>query len=420
MPWWRHLWQCYANPFNLLLTGLATVSYYTEDMKATIVISTMVILSTVLRFVQETRSNNAADALKAMVGNKATVMRRDLTDEAADEAEQYFAVALNRKPPHQADIAIVDLVPGDIVVLSAGDMIPADLRALSAKDLFISQAAMTGESLPVEKFAEAKTLGSNALDRENLLFMGTNVVSGSGIAVVLETGPRTYFGALAQKVMAADRAPTAFQVGVNRVSWLLIRFMFVMVPLVFLLNGFTKGDWLEAFLFAMSVAVGLTPEMLPMIVTSTLAKGAVVLSRKKVIVKRLDAIQNFGAMNVLCTDKTGTLTQDRIFLERHIGIDGEESDDVLKLRVSQQLLPDRPEEPARRGRARTRRGAARAEPGDELPQGRRDSVRFRAAPHVGGRLRARGPPRADLQGSARGSAGGVHVHPRHQARPASN
>ena len=332
MPWWEHLWQCYANPFNVLLTVLALVSYYTEDTKATIVISTMVILSTVLRFVQETRSNNAADSLKAMVGNKATVMRRDLTDEAADEAQRYFDISLNRKPPHQAEIPIVELVPGDIVVLSAGDMIPADLRALTTKDLFVSQAAMTGESLPVEKFAEARgPATTNALELDNLLFMGTNVVSGAGIAVVLETGPRTYFGALAQKVMSVDRAPTAFQTGVNRVSWLLIRFMFVMVPLVFVLNGVTKGDWLEAFLFALSIAVGLTPEMLPMIVTSTLAKGAVALSKKKVIVKRLDAIQNFGAMNVLCTDKTGTLTQDRIFLERHTGVDGEESDEVLKL-----------------------------------------------------------------------------------------
>jgi Mg2+-importing ATPase len=331
MPWWLHLWECYANPFNLLLTVLALVSYYTEDMKATIVISTMVILSTVLRFVQETRSNQAADSLKAMVSNKATVMRRDISDEAADDAARFFDISLNRKPPHQADIPIIDLVPGDIVVLSAGDMIPADLRALTAKDLFVSQAAMTGESLPVEKFADARSPSHNPLERDNLLFMGTNVVSGSGIAVVLETGSRTYFGALAQRVIASDRTPTAFQTGVNRVSWLLIRFMLVMVPLVFVLNGVTKHDWLEAFLFALSIAVGLTPEMLPMIVTSTLAKGAVVLSKKKVIVKRLDAIQNFGAMNVLCTDKTGTLTQDRIFLERHTGVDGDESDEVLKL-----------------------------------------------------------------------------------------
>ena len=331
VPWWLHLWHCYSNPFNLLLTLLAAVSFYTDDMKATIVISSMVLLSTVLRFVQETRSNKAADQLKALVSNKATLMRRDLADEAADEAKAFFDVELRRKPPRQVDVPMRDLVPGDIVVLSAGDMIPADLRVLSAKDLFVSQAAMTGESLPVEKFVIARQASGNALELDNLLFMGTNVVSGAGHAVVVETGSRTYFGALAQRVTATDRGPTAFQTGVNRVSWLLIRFMLVMSPLVLLINGFTKGDWLEAFLFALSIAVGLTPEMLPMIVTSTLAKGAVVLSRKRVIVKRLDAIQNFGAMNVLCTDKTGTLTQDKIFLAQHTDVNGEPSDEVLRL-----------------------------------------------------------------------------------------
>jgi Mg2+-importing ATPase len=331
LPWWQHLWRCYINPFNLLLTLLAVVSWLTEDLKATIVIGGMVALSTLIRFVQETRSNKAADALKALVSNRATVMRRDLTDEAADQAREFFAVALQRKPPRQEEVPLRDIVPGDIVVLSAGDMVPADLRVLTAKDLFVSQAAMTGESLPVEKHAQARSPSTNPLERENLMFMGTNVVSGSGLAVALETGARTYFGALATRVTAVDRAPTAFQAGVNRVSWLLIRFMFVMVPFVLLLNGFTKGDWLEAFLFALSIAVGLTPEMLPMIVTSTLAKGAVMLSRKKVIVKRLDAIQNFGAMNVLCTDKTGTLTQDRIVLERHIDAHGGASDEVLRM-----------------------------------------------------------------------------------------
>jgi Mg2+-importing ATPase len=210
-------------------------------------------------------------------------------------------------------------------------MIPADCRIFTAKDLFVSQAAMTGESMPVEKFTEQHDAAAiNPLELDNILFMGTNVVSGSATAVVLTTGNSTYFGALASRVTATDRAPTSFQAGVNKVSWLLIRFMFVMAPLVLLINGFTKHDWMEALLFALSIAVGLTPEMLPMIVTSTLAKGAVLLSRKKVIVKRLDAIQNFGAMDVLCTDKTGTLTQDRIFLARHTDIWGEESDDVLQ------------------------------------------------------------------------------------------
>jgi P-type Mg2+ transporter len=331
LRWWEHLWHCYKNPFNLLLTALAAISYYTEDMKATIVISTMVVLSTFIRFVQESRSNKAADKLKEMVSNTATVSRRDPSEDASEQALKYFNARLHPKGPRRVDVPIKQLVPGDVVVLSAGDMIPADLRLLTAKDLFVSQAAMTGESLPVEKFPllRDRTAG-NPLDLDNILFMGTNVVSGSATAVAVSTGSRTYFGALAERVTTTDRAPTAFQAGVNKVSWLLIRFMFVMSPIVLLINGFTKGDWVEAFLFALSVAVGLTPEMLPMIVTSTLAKGAVILSRKKVIVKRLDAIQNFGAMDVLCTDKTGTLTQDRIFLERHTDVYGEISDQVLE------------------------------------------------------------------------------------------
>ncbi|MFA5979995.1 MAG: magnesium-translocating P-type ATPase [Pseudomonas sp.] len=312
LPWWVHLWHCYKNPFNLLLTLLAVISWLTEDMKAATVIFSMVVLSTLLRFWQEAKSNKAADALKDMVSNTATVLRR----EAAKPIE----------------LPIKQLVPGDLIVLSAGDMIPADCRVLNAKDLFVSQAAMTGESMPVEKFAQQKDAKTrNPLDLENILFMGTNVVSGAATAVILTTGNSTYFGALAQRVTATDRATTSFQQGVNKVSWLLIRFMFVMAPLVLFINGFTKGDWTEALLFALSIAVGLTPEMLPMIVTSTLAKGAVFLSRKKVIVKRLDAIQNFGAMDVLCTDKTGTLTQDKIFLARHVDVWGEESDDVLEM-----------------------------------------------------------------------------------------
>jgi len=309
LSWYRHLWQCYKNPFNLLLTVLATVSWLTDDAKATLVIGTMVMLSTLIRYVQEGRSNRAAERLKALVSNTATVLRDGV----------------------RRELTIQRLVPGDIIVLSAGDMLPADCRLLAAKDLFVSQAAMTGESLPVEKFAEPPAHAeANPLERANLLFMGTNVVSGAATALVLATGNRSYFGTIASRVTATERAPTAFQAGVNSVSWLLIRFALVMAPLVFLVNGYTKGDWMEAFLFALSVAVGLTPEMLPMIVTSTLAKGAVVLARKKVVVKRLDAIQNFGAMDVLCTDKTGTLTQDHIVLERHTDVYGAESHEVLK------------------------------------------------------------------------------------------
>ncbi|NUT76241.1 magnesium-translocating P-type ATPase [Pseudomonas sp. C1C7] len=316
LPWWTHLWHCYKNPFNLLLTLLAVISWLTEDLKAAVVIFSMVVLSTLLRFWQEAKSNQAADALKAMVSNTATVLRRDMQGQGAQRLE----------------LPIKQLVPGDLIVLSAGDMIPADCRVLSAKDLFVSQAAMTGESMPVEKFPRQQDRDTlNPLDLDNILFMGTNVVSGTAMALILTTGNDTYFGALAQRVGATDRAPTSFQTGVNKVSWLLIRFMFVMAPLVLFINGFTKGDWTEALLFALSIAVGLTPEMLPMIVTSTLAKGAVFLSRKKVIVKRLDAIQNFGAMDVLCTDKTGTLTQDRIFLARNVDVWGNDSDDVLEM-----------------------------------------------------------------------------------------
>lgn len=344
LPWWLHLWQCYKNPFNLLLTVLAVVSYLTEDHKATVVIGSMVVLSTLLRFVQEGRSSRAAARLQALVSNRATVLRpahmqdsafADSTPSEPGEAPRPSGFGAQARTE---ELPLRDLVPGDVIALSAGDMIPCDCRVLAAKDLFVSQAAMTGESLPVEKQPApvADTPGAagisagSVLDAGNLLFMGTNVVSGSAHAVVLATGNRTYFGAIATRVTSTDRAPTAFESGVNSVSWLLIRFAAVMVPLVLVINGVTKNDWLEAFLFALSVAVGLTPEMLPMIVTSTLAKGAVALSRRKVVVKRLDAIQNFGAMDVLCTDKTGTLTQDRIALERHTDVMGHPSDGVLQ------------------------------------------------------------------------------------------
>ncbi|GAB3627746.1 magnesium-translocating P-type ATPase [Pandoraea terrae] len=324
LPWWQHLFQCYRNPFNLLLTVLATVSFATDDTEGTIIIATMVIISTVLRFVQEARSNKAAEQLKAMVSTTATVLRRDVLD-GADPAAMVRGGRLGREIP------LSELVPGDIVLLAAGDMIPADVRVLAAKDLFVSQSALTGEALPVEKFSHASdAAGTNPLEYDNLAFMGTNVVSGSACAVVVSTGARTFFGSLAQRVTAQERTLTSFQQGVNRVSWVLIRFMLVMSPLVLVINGVTKHDWLEAALFALSVAVGLTPEMLPMIVTATLAKGAVMLSKKKVIVKRLDAIQNFGAMDVLCTDKTGTLTQDKICLERHTNVWGQLSEDVLE------------------------------------------------------------------------------------------
>ncbi|WP_021027695.1 magnesium-translocating P-type ATPase [Comamonas sp. B-9] len=326
----EHLWLCFRTPFNLLLTVLAAVSWLTGDTKATVVIGSMVALATGLRFWQEGRANKAAAGLQAMVSNTAAVLRRM----AQDEEGRALDAPPSRLSALQAvrELPVRELVPGDIIQLAAGDMVPADCRLLSAKDLFLAQSAMTGESMPVEKFAQLPDGAQhNPVELCNLVFMGTNVVSGAGLAVVLTTGNHSYLGALAGKVSAMDRSPTAFQMGVNKVSWVLIRFMLVMVPLVLLINGLTKGDWTEALLFALSVAVGLTPEMLPMIVTATLAKGAVFLSRKKVIVKHLDAIQNFGAMDVLCTDKTGTLTEDRISVERHLDAWGDVSQHVLDM-----------------------------------------------------------------------------------------
>ena len=329
LPAWLHLWHCYKNPFNLLLTALAALSWLTQDAKATIVIGAMVLLSTVIRFVQEGRSTRAAASLKAMVSNTATVLRAPAATGANAPTVPSVAASVTSSP--RIEVPLRALVVGDVVALSAGDMVPADCRLLGARDLFVAQSAMTGESLPVEKFVERHQDAAGPLEQPNLVFMGTNVVSGSATALVIATGNNTYFGTVANRATANDLTPNAFQAGVNSVSWLLIRFAAVMVPIVLLVNGLTKGNWLEAFLFALSVAVGLTPEMLPMIVTSTLARGAVRLSRQKVVVKRLDAIQNFGAMDVLCTDKTGTLTQDKVALGRHVDVFGKPSIEVLNL-----------------------------------------------------------------------------------------
>ena len=306
-----------VNPLNALLLSLATVSYFLGDQRAAIVIAVMVILSISLSFIQEHRSNNAADKLQRMVSISATVRRRGGA-EAQEHTQDHI------------DVPIEQLVPGDIVLLSAGDMIPADLRLISAKDLFVNQAALTGEAMPLEKVAAAHPGATETpFDLANICFMGSAVVSGIGCGVVVLTGPRTAFGLVASAI-AKQRVLTSFDKGINRFTWLMLGFIVVMAPLVFVINGLTKGNWLEALLFAVAVAVGLTPEMLPMIVTVNLAKGALAMSRRKVIVKRLNSIQNFGAMDVLCTDKTGTLTQDRIILKRHLDIAGGESDRVLE------------------------------------------------------------------------------------------
>jgi len=318
--WYGELGRAFANPFNFLLTTLAIVSGLTGDHEAMTVIGVMVVFSTCLRFIQEFRSNKSAQALRALVRTTTAVER------AGDEYDPAGPATRRREIP------LDELVPGDIVYLSAGDMIPADVRLISAKDLFVGQAALTGEALPVEKVDRAPKPEATASVTElpTICFMGTNVVSGTATSVVVSTGGNTTFGRMA-KGLVGRRAETAFDVGVHRVSWLFIRFIAVMVPIVFLINALTKGSWLEALLFGLAIAVGLTPEMLPMIVTTNLAKGAVTMARHKTIVKRLNAIQNLGAMDVLCTDKTGTLTQDKVVLERHVNVVGEESDLVLAL-----------------------------------------------------------------------------------------
>lgn len=326
----------FNNPFIFVLMVLAAISFFTDywlpaqrgeetELTGVIIILVMVSLSGLLRFWQEYRTNKAAETLKSMVRTTATVLRRS----------SYSAQPLTLEVP------IRELVPGDIIKLSAGDMIPADVRLLASRDLFISQAILTGEAIPIEKYdamgnvsqksSEDEVSSEHALlELSNICLMGTNVASGTATAVVVATGGHTYFGSLAKSIVGS-RSQTAFDRGVNSVSWLLIRFMLVMVPIVLLINGFTKGDWSEAALFALAVAVGLTPEMLPMIVSSNLAKGAIAMSRRKVVVKRLNAIQNFGAMDVLCTDKTGTLTQDRIILEHHLDVSGVRDNEVLHL-----------------------------------------------------------------------------------------
>ena len=320
----KRLTEAFINPFTIVLFVLAAVSTLTDiifpyfsmlgstpdDLNplTVIIILTMVLISGTLRYVQESRSGNAAEKLLAMITTTCTVTRQGL---------------------EKGEIPMDELVVGDIVHLSAGDMIPADVRIIDAKDLFVSQASLTGESEPIEKTGHISTSKETITDYTNIAFMGSNVISGSATAVVVCTGDHTLFGSMASAI-AGEAVETSFTKGVNAVSWVLIKFMFVMVPLVFFINGMTKGDWLEAFLFGISIAVGLTPEMLPMIVTTCLAKGAVSMSQKQTIVKNLNSIQNFGAIDILCTDKTGTLTQDKVILEYHLNVNGEDDTRVLR------------------------------------------------------------------------------------------
>lgn len=312
----KRIISAFINPFTVVLLALAAISVFTDVIfaapgdqnYATVsIIAIMVMISGVLRFVQETRSGNAAEKLSGMIHTTACVEREGI----------------------QAELPMEEIVVGDIVHLSAGDMVPADLRILQAKDLFISQSSLTGESEPVEKSVTAGGEKDALTDIESLAFMGSSVISGSAKAIAVAVGNETMLGAMA-KSLNTKPPKTTFEKGVNSVSWVLIRFMLIMVPVVLFINGFTKGNWMQAVLFAISIAVGLTPEMLPMIVTTSLAKGAMAMSGKRVIIKDLNSIQNLGSMDILCTDKTGTLTQDKVVLEYHLNVDGEEDDRVLR------------------------------------------------------------------------------------------
>ena len=316
-PFFIEVLKAFITPFTLVLIGLGVISLITEgimpepgekDFFGSGIILIMVLVSGTMTLVQSVRSNKAAEKLKSLVKVTATV-RRD---------NQY------------KEIPMEEIVCGDLVKLSAGDMIPADIRLISAKDLFISQSALTGESYPVEKCAD-KMAGQKESETsyDNLVFMGSNVISGSAEGIVIATGAKTLFGDVA-KSLSTTPILTSFELGIRKTSFLFIKFMALMAPTVIVINGFTKGDWMEAFLFGLSVAVGLTPEMLPMIVTTNLVKGATGMAKNGTIIKNLNAIQNFGAIDVLCTDKTGTLTQDKIILEYHLDCDGEEDNRVLR------------------------------------------------------------------------------------------
>ena len=318
----KKVYDAFINPFTVILFCLVIVSGITDialpiyhntpediDIMTVVIIMTMVIISGVLRFIQEARSNNAAERLLEMITT---------------------TICVERIEDGKKEIPLEEVVVGDIVHLAAGDMIPADMRIIEAKDLFISQSALTGESEPLEKISGiSKKRTETITEYSNLVFMGSNVISGAATGVVISVGDDTIFGSMAQSI-SEEPIATSFEKGVNSVSWVLIRFMLIMVPVVFFVNGVTKGNWIQAFLFAVSIAVGLTPEMLPMIVTTCLAKGAVSMSKKKTIVKNLNSIQNFGAMDILCTDKTGTLTQDKVALEYHMNVHGKEDSRVLR------------------------------------------------------------------------------------------
>lgn len=309
----KKIMNAIINPFNIVLIMVAIITLFTDvilseqkDYATFILITSTIIISAIISLRQETKSDKAAKKLKSMISNKIDVIR--------DE--------------NQVLIDVENIVPGDIVKLSSGDMIPGDVRFIEVKDLFVDQASLTGESNPVEKFANFKACDT-VTDLLNIGFMGTNIVSGTATAVVVATGNETYFGSMAKSLYTVNEK-NSFEKGIDSVSKLLIRFMLIMVPIILIVNLFTKADWWSSLIFAITIAVGLTPEMLPVIMTSTMAKGAVDMSKKKTIVKRISAIQTFGEMNILCTDKTGTLTEDEIVLERYMDVTGNENKRILK------------------------------------------------------------------------------------------
>ena len=315
----RKIYESIINPFTVILLVIALVSFITnvwlakpgeQDPTTSIIIVTLVLISGGIRFIQELRSDKAASNLSRMIVNTATVLR--------DGSEQ--------------EIPIDEIVVGDVIKLSAGDMIPADVVLIDSRDFFVQQSGLTGESDAVEKVCLRKADSQNLdslLESESLAFMGTNVISGRATALVLVVGDETMMGAIEQTINTYDE-PTSFEREMNTISWLLIRLMLVMVPVVFVINGLTDGDWLEAGVFALSVGVGLTPEMLPMIITASLAKGSIIMAKEKVVIKKLNAIQDLGAIDILCTDKTGTLTQDEIVLEYPLDIHGDLDLSVLR------------------------------------------------------------------------------------------
>lgn len=316
-PFILEVLKAYITPFTLVLIGLGLTSITTDVLMAapadrdyfgSAIIFTMVIISGTMTLIQSVRSNHTAEKLKSLVKVTATVRRKN----------QFL------------ELPIEEIVCGDVVKLSAGDMIPADVRLTVTKDLFVSQSALTGESYPVEKRAESQIEAQDSeTSYENMVFMGSNVISGSAEGVVIATGNRTLFGDVA-KSLSTKPDLTNFELGIKKTSFIFIKFMAIMAPTVIVINGLTKGDWMEAFLFGLSVAVGLTPEMLPMIVTTNLVKGASRMAKKGTVIKNINSIQNFGAVDVLCTDKTGTLTQDKIILEYHLDCDGKEDSRVLR------------------------------------------------------------------------------------------